>query len=169
MSLVPGRAGCKEVEDLKRAGALFDQISSFETLFAAATEARRGKRFRAEVSRFHHDLESNLLGLRRTLVAEEYRPGRYRAFRIRDPKPRLISAAPYRDRVVHHAVCRVIEPIFDPTFIHDCYANRLGKGTHASLDRCSELTGRYRYVLKCDCVRITGRAGSATQRSRHRS
>ncbi len=79
-----------------------------------------------------------------------YKPGAYRSFYIRDPKRRLISAAPFRDRVVHHALCNVIGPLFERTFIGDSYANRVGKGTHAALDRCQSFAQRYRYVLQCD-------------------
>lgn len=135
---------------MKRYGNLYEQICSFENLLAAAYQARRRKRFRTDVALFHHQLESELLELRAELCAGTYVPGDYRAFMIRDPKPRLISAAPYRDRVVHHAVCRVIEPLFDRTFIHDSYANRLGKGTHEALHRCTYFARRHAYVLKCD-------------------
>jgi hypothetical protein len=69
---------------------------------------------------------------------------------IHEPKRRLISAAPFRDRVVHHALCNVIEPIFERRFIFDSYANRVGKGTHRALDRCTYFSRRYRYVLPCD-------------------
>jgi len=61
-----------------------------------------------------------------------------------------VSAAPFRDRVVHHALCRIIEPLFERTFIGDSYANRVGKGTHAALDRAQALARRYPYVLQCD-------------------
>ncbi|MEA3350048.1 MAG: reverse transcriptase/maturase family protein, partial [Chloroflexota bacterium] len=67
-----------------------------------------------------------------------------------DPKERLISAAPFRDRVVHHALCNVIEPLFDCRFIYDSYACRVGKGTHAALDRCQEFARRFPYVLQAD-------------------
>lgn len=77
-------------------------------------------------------------------------PGAYQTFVLTDPKPRLISAAPYRDRVVHHALCLVLEPIFEPTFIFDSYACRPGKGTHAAVDRFTQFARRNRYVLKCD-------------------
>jgi len=102
---------------------------------------------------FHYDLERHLLELQRELAEGSYEPGPYRAFHIRDPKPRLISAAPYRDRVVHHAVCQVVEPIFEASFIHDSYANRVGKGTHKALDRCTHFARRHSYALKCDIRR----------------
>ena len=66
------------------------------------------------------------------------------------PKRRLISAAPFRDRVVHHALCNVIAPRFESLFISDSYANRVGKGTHRALDRCQHFSRRFRYVLQCD-------------------
>lgn len=135
---------------MKRIGNLYGKICSFENLYLAACRARRGKRYRPDVAAFHHDLEKELLRLREELRRESYQPGSYRAFRIRDPKPRLISAAAYRDRVVHHAVCQVIEPIFDRAFIFDSYANRRGKGTHKALDRCTSFSRRFPYVLKCD-------------------
>jgi RNA-directed DNA polymerase len=135
---------------MKRHGNLFDEITSFNGLAQAARAAYRGKRLRPAPAAFHYDLESNLLRLQEELRAGQYQPGAYRVFRITDPKPRLISAAPYRDRVVHHAVCRVIEPIFDRTFIHDSYANRLGKGTHRALDRATAFCRQARYALKCD-------------------
>ena len=135
---------------MKRAGSLFDKITSFENLHAAARAACRGKRFRADVSEFHFGLERNLILLQRELCDQTYRPGAYRTFWIRDPKRRLISAAPYRDRIVHHAVCRIVEPIFDRSFISDSYANRREKGTHAALDRAGRLCRRFDFVLKCD-------------------
>jgi RNA-directed DNA polymerase len=135
---------------VQRQGHLFSQISGFSNLLAAAKRAYRGKRKRAEPAHFHFHLETHLLQLQQELLAGTYRPGAYHAFRIREPKPRLISAAPYRDRVVHHAVCRIIEPIFERTFIFDSYATRVGKGTHRALDRCTYFCRRYRYVLKCD-------------------
>ena len=135
---------------MKRVGNLYERLCSFENLYLAAGRARRGKRHRPDVAAFHCELEGELVSLQEELRRQTYRPGPYRAFRIRDPKPRLISAASYRDRVVHHALCQVIEPIFDKSFSFDSYANRLGKGTHKALDRSSQFARRYPYVLKCD-------------------
>ncbi|MFH0872129.1 MAG: RNA-directed DNA polymerase [bacterium] len=92
----------------------------------------------------------------RSLVAfgegflQRYVPGHYREFTLLERKPRRISAAPYRDRVVHHALCLVIEPIFERSFIFDSYACRRGKGTHRAVDRFSQFCRRNRYVLKAD-------------------
>ena len=91
-----------------------------------------------------------MLALQHELLSGLYRHGAYTDFKIFDPKQRLISAAPYRDRVVHHALCNVIEPLFDRTFIDDSHACRKGKGTHAAVARFSEFAKKNRYVLKCD-------------------
>ena len=129
---------------------LYPQITSFDNLYLAFKAARKGKRSRPDVAEFEFNLEGNLLDLQKELQEETYTPGEYRNFQIFDPKPRLISAAPFRDRVVHHALCRVIEPLFDRRFIHDTYACRKGKGTHAAIDRAQSFSGRYPHVLKCD-------------------
>ena len=84
------------------------------------------------------------------LLAGTYASGAYRTFEIFEPKRRLISAAPIRDRVVHHALCGVLERVFEPTFVFDSYACRRGKGTHAALDRFRDFARRHRYVLQCD-------------------
>ena len=129
---------------------LYPQITSFDNLYLAFRAARKGKRAREDIAEFEFNLEENLLDLQTELLGETYRPGPYKNFRINDPKPRLISAAPFRDRVVHHALCRVIEPLFDRRFIPDTFACRKGKGTHAAINRAQEFSKKYRYVLKCD-------------------
>lgn len=135
---------------MKRYGNLYPAILDFENLLAAAYRARRGKRYRPDVAAFQFNLEGELLQLQSELEDQSYQPGPYRAFYIQDPKRRLISAAPYRDRVVHHALCQVIEPLFDRGFIHSSYANRVGKGTHAALDEATHFARRFPYALKCD-------------------
>jgi len=129
---------------------LYPRLTEFENLYWAFRSAARGKRQRHDVAAFEFNLEGNLLELQDQLQRQTYRTGGYHNFLIHDPKPRLISAAPFRDRVAHHALCRVIEPIFERRFIHDSYACRVGKGTHAALDRAQEFSKRYPYVLKCD-------------------
>ena len=89
-------------------------------------------------------------GCTRNSPRKTYRPGPYRTFTIYEGKTRQISAAPFRDRVVHHALTGVLEPIFERSFIFDSYACRKGKGTHAAVDRCQEFARRFRYVLKAD-------------------
>ncbi len=132
---------------------LFPQICSFENLYLAYRAARRSKRSRVEVAGFELDLEANLLQLQAELLSQAYQPGVYRNFYIFEPKRWLVSAAPFRDRVVHHALCRVIEPIWEARFIHHSYACRVGKGTHRALDQCQAWVRQYRYALHGDVVK----------------
>lgn len=130
------------------------QICAWENLLLAWRKASRGKRGSAAVAQFEFGLADELLALREALLAQRYRPGGYRHFPIREPKRRLISAAPFRDRVVHHALCNVIEPRFEGRFVPDSYANRPGKGTHRAVDRVQQLARQYRYVLRADVVQL---------------
>jgi RNA-directed DNA polymerase len=138
---------------MKRIGGLWPDIVGFDNLLLAYRKARLGKRYRDEVARFDLALERNLLGLRDQLLARSYRPGAYRQFTIYDRKARLISAAPFRDRVVHHALMNRVEPALDPTFIDDSYACRQGRGVHAAVARYQNWARRYPYVLKLDVSR----------------
>src|SRR5689334_1324978 len=95
----------------------FEQLCSFDNLWAAYAQARRGKRSRPDVAAFDYQLERNLFTLERELRDGSYTPGAYHHFYIREPKRRKISAAPFRDRVVHHALCNVIMPIFEVRFV----------------------------------------------------
>lgn len=135
---------------MKRYGNLWPDIIAFPNLLAAAKQAQRGKRFRDNVLLFNFNLETELLQLQQELQAHSYQPGAYRTFEIFEPKRRLISAAPYRDRVVHHALCNLIGPIFESTFIADSYANRFGFGTHRALKRFIQFTRSSSYILQCD-------------------
>ena len=129
---------------------MYQQLHSWENLLLAYRKASKGKRGHANVAEFEYRLEDNLLELQHELRAKTYAPGKYHSFYIHDPKKRLISAAPFRDRVVHHALCNLIEPLFEQSFIFDSYANRIGKGTHKALDRVTQFARRIRYVLTCD-------------------
>jgi retron-type reverse transcriptase len=135
---------------MKRHNHLWPAITSFENLLLAAYKARQGKRFRPNVLEFNHNLERNLLTLQTQLRDRTYQPGTYRTFEIFEPKPRIIAAAPYTDRVVHHALCNIIVPIFERGFIRDSYANRSGYGTHRALKRFAQFARSSRYVLQCD-------------------
>jgi RNA-directed DNA polymerase len=133
---------------------MYAQLCSWDNLLLAYRRASRGKRGHPSVAAFEYRLEECLLQLQRELGDRTYLPGRYVSFHVHDPKRRLISAAPFRDRVVHHALCNLIEPVFERSFIADSYANRVGKGTHRALDRCQAFARRYRYVLQCDVRRF---------------
>jgi len=131
-------------------GQLYERICTWDNLYRAWEKAAKGKRGRAPAANFEYYLEDNLVNLQHELQNKTYAPGKYYSFIIHEPKRRLISAAPFRDRVVHHALCNLIEPIFERTFIVDSYANRVGKGTHRALDRAQHFARQYRYVLQCD-------------------
>lgn len=135
---------------MKRYGNLWPQIINFDNLLLAARQAQQEKRFRANVLEFNYALETELFTLQAELQNHTYQPGAYRTFKIWDPKPRLISAAPYRDRVVHHALCNVIMPLLDRTLIEDTYANRIGYGTHRALKRFTQYARSHRYCLQAD-------------------
>lgn len=133
---------------------LYPLVHDFANLIHAERAAARGKRHRPDVAAFEYHLEDQLLSIQATLRDKTYRPGPYRRYTVRSPKERVISAAPFRDRVAHHALCRVIEPAFERRFIADSYASRLGKGIHQALDRCTHFARRHPYVLKCDIVQF---------------
>ena len=135
---------------MKRHGNLWPQIIPFENLWEANRQAKKGKRYRPNVLAFNLDLETNLFTLQTELLQKTYRPEPYTTFEIQDPKPRLISAAAYRDRVIHHALCNVIMPLIERSFIDDSYANRLGYGTHRALRRFTQFARSSRYILQCD-------------------
>lgn len=109
---------------------LWPELCSFKNLYFAWKDARRGKLSKQQVIEFDNNLEENLVALYDELSAGTYQPGEYTNFFIHERKRRKISAAPFRDRVVHHTFCNIVEPIFEPKFIHDSYACRRGKGTH---------------------------------------
>ncbi len=129
---------------------LYQQVSTYENLLIAFKKAARGKHGLPSVAEFAFNEDDNLFQLQEELQTKIYQPGPYHSFYIRDPKRRLVSAAPFRDRVTHHALCNVIEPIFERTFIGDSYANRIGKGTHAALNQAQRFARGRRYVLQCD-------------------
>jgi retron-type reverse transcriptase len=135
---------------MKRVGGVWGNLTSFGNLLAAAEAAAAGKRRRPDVAAFLMNLEPRLIALRHELLEGSYQPGPYHTFRILDPKPRQISAAPFRDRVVHHALTNVLEPIFERRFSKNSFACRTGKGTHKALTLAREGARRFPYVLKCD-------------------
>ena len=138
---------------MKRHGHLFERVVEYGNLLAAAHRARRGKRDCIAVARFVFHLEPNLLRLQEELQSGSYRMRPYRAFVIREPKRRQICAAHFRDRVVHHAICAVLDPVFEGCLIGDTFACRRGKGTHAAVRRMQQFSRRFRYVLMCDVRR----------------
>jgi retron-type reverse transcriptase len=137
----------------KRHTDLFRQIANFGALQAAALRAVVGKRKKPGAAAFFANLEHELLKLERELRAGTYRPGRYVEILVRDPKERRVSAAPFRDRVVHHALCAVICPLFERGLIAHTFANRTGKGTHAAIRVYERYRDRHAHVLRADVFR----------------
>ena len=137
----------------RRHDGLFQYIANFSALKAAAKRAVVGKRKKPGAAAFYANLERELLRLERELRDGTYRPGRYVEILVRDPKDRLVSAAPFRDRVVHHALCAVVCPIFEAGFIGNSFANRIGKGTHRAIAMFERYRDRHAHVLRCDIFR----------------
>lgn len=137
-------------EIMKRFGNLFSAITSWENIILASRLASRGKPLTQERMCFDFNLERELIGIKRALECGTYQPGGYRTFNIYDPKERMISAAPFRDRVVHHCICNVIEPVFDCSFLSQNYANRKGRGLHKALRAGSKIVNTSPFLLKAD-------------------
>lgn len=137
----------------KRHDDLFDTIANFRSLRRAALKAAKGKRAKPGATAFLADLERECLRLERQLRDGSYRPGAYVKIEVWDPKHRIVSAAPFRDRVVHHALYAVIAPIFEAGFIANTFANRVRKGTHRGIEAYECYRDRYAHVLRCDIYR----------------
>lgn len=135
---------------MKRTGHLFDAIIAFPNLWLAAHKAWRGKKDKARIADFYFHLERELLTLQDELITGSYQPRPYHVFEVTDPKRREIAAADFRDRVVHHALVNVLDPLFERRLIHDTYACRVGKGTHAAAQRAQTFSRRWPFFLKCD-------------------
>ncbi len=114
---------------------LYSKVCSYENLELAFKKARKRKTLKQYVVEFEENLKDNLLQLQSELLLHSYKPSPLKTFILRDPKTRKISVSKFRDRVVHHAICNIIEPIFDKRFIYDSYANRKFKGVHSALKR----------------------------------
>lgn len=127
-----------------------ERISSEDNLFLAADKARRGKSRRPDVEEWWAHRGQNLGRLAGVLRSGAWIPGGYRVFEIREPKRRLIAAAPFEDRVVHHAICNLLAPVLEHRFIARSFSCQIGKGTTAARECCRRLTNQYPFVLKCD-------------------
>ncbi len=145
---------------------LFAGIASFKALYDAAQRAAKGKRRKPGVASFLANIEPNLLRLEDELRSGAGRPGGYTVIEVRDPKPRSVSAAPFRDRVVHHALCAVVEPLFARGYSDDSYANRKGKGTHRAIARYEHYRDRHAHVLRCDILSGVSPYGETRDRAR---
>jgi retron-type reverse transcriptase len=138
---------------MKRYGMLYEKIYDFNNLLEAFKKARKGKRYRNEVLQYAANLEENLINLQNQLIWQTYEPSRCNEFIVHEPKKRIISAPQFKDRVLHHAIYKIINPIFERIFIYDSYACRVGKGTHAGADRLTRfirMHDSHAYCLKGD-------------------
>jgi RNA-directed DNA polymerase len=129
---------------------LQEQLCEWFNIRLAYQNASRGKRGREATAAFEVSFPDNLIEIQAELGEKIYQPGAYTSFHIHEPKKRLISAAPFRDRIVHHALCNISVPYFEKLFIANSYANQKWKGTHRALDRCTQFSRRFKYVLQCD-------------------
>jgi len=145
---------------LRRGGAvksLFHNVISLSNLLQAWKEFKRCKTKKTDVAEFEFDLENNLFSLHQELINKTYKPTKYQAFFVHDPKRRHIHKAIVLDRVLNQAIFRILYPIFDKHFISDSYSSRVKKGTHEAsrrlfiaLRKKSENWKRPVFVLKCD-------------------
>lgn len=140
----------------KTVGNLYEQIIDFENLWQAYLSARKGKRYRRESLKFAENLEENLINIHNHLIWETWEPGKAREFRVYEPKWRDIQAPPFQDRIVHHALVRVVEPLFERKFIHHSYACRKNKGAQRAVNAVQDMLRRAQarypspYVVKGD-------------------
>ncbi|MDW8230201.1 MAG: RNA-directed DNA polymerase [Saprospiraceae bacterium] len=135
---------------MKRQGHLIEAIAERSNLEMAYYKARKGKLCKASVWAFSQNLEENLRALQRQLLSGEVEVGGYHFFTIYDPKKRQICAAPFAQRVLHHALMNVCHPYFERVQTADSYASRIGRGTHAALQKANEHHRRCRWFLKLD-------------------
>ncbi len=136
---------------------LFDEIVSTENLFLAWDKFKNGKRNKKDVRLFEWNLEENIFKLNRDLKNKAYKHGAYHSFNIKDPKPRNIHKAQVRDRILHHAVFRILNPIFEPGFISASFSCREGYGTHKGVQYLQNILRKASknnrvscFALKCD-------------------
>jgi len=136
---------------------IFEKIISTENLFLAWDEFKKDKLTKPDILSFEWNLEQNIFKLHRDLKYHKYNHGVYTKFSICDPKYRIIHKATVRDRILHHAVFRILSPIFEPSFISHSFSCRIDKGTHKGVNSLTKLANRvsknnYKtcYVLKCD-------------------
>jgi len=135
---------------MKRSGKLYRRIIEWDNLLCAFYNAARGKRLRPDVVLYEKNLYENLKTLQTHLINQTVPLGNYRFFKIYDPKERLICAAPFEERVLHHAIINITGLVFERLQIYDSYACRKGKGTNAALLRALYFTKQYPYFLKLD-------------------
>jgi hypothetical protein len=149
---------------MKRHGQLMAQIADGENLRLAFWKAAKGKRGKADCLAFRERLEDNLAALRAELLADAVSVGDYHYFKVHDPKERLICAAAFRERVLHHALMNVCEPVLERAAVFDSYACRKGKGRLRAVDRAEAYARRHRWFMKMDIRQYFASIHQATLR-----
>ncbi len=124
---------------------LYTQLCSYDNLELAWLRARKGKTLKEYVIKFESNLDWNLKQLKHELETFTYSPAPLTTFIVKDPKTRKISASHFRDRVIHHAICNIIAPIFEKDFIYDSFANQKYKGTHMAIKRLEKFIRKVSY------------------------
>ena len=135
---------------MKRVGHLMEQIASLDNLYLAYQKACRGKQRKREVLQFTEHFDEEIQRMRQEIIDGTISVGDYHYFTIHDPKERTICAAPFRERVLQHAIMNVCHQYFDRTLIDSTYATRKGKGVYAALDKAVKAMSRYEYSVKLD-------------------
>ncbi|MGA1840692.1 MAG: RNA-directed DNA polymerase [bacterium] len=135
---------------MKRQGHLIEKIANMDNLYLAFYKAKKGKAYRDEVVAYGRRLQGNLLDLRQQLFSADVDVGNYHYFTVYDPKKRLICAAPFGQRVMHHALMNICHPFFEKVQIFHSYASRVAKGTYAALDQARSYHNHYKWFLKLD-------------------
>lgn len=136
---------------MKRHNNLFDKIVDKDNLLLAYKKAKKHKSWQQKVIRVEKDLDNLIEELRLSLINGTYKTAEYRTKKIYEPKERTIYVLPfYPDRIVHHAIMNILEPIWDNLFISDSYACRKNKGQHKGSQKCMEFVRKNKYCLKCD-------------------
>jgi RNA-directed DNA polymerase len=135
---------------MKRCGHLIEKIVAFENFLLAAKKSLKGKKYKNPALVFYFNLENEIIALQEELRSKSYIPRPLEIFYIREPKVRKIGAAEFRDCVVHHAICNILEPIFERSYIYHSYACRKEKGTHRAVKQAQNYCRQYEYFLKGD-------------------
>jgi RNA-directed DNA polymerase len=137
--------------NMKRHGNLWDQIIDIHNLYRSYQMARKGKSWQDTIHKFDNDFDNNLFAIQDALTSQTFHTAPYKEKQIYEPKERTIYILPFSpDRIVHHALMRIVEPIWERMFIHDSYACRVGKGIHAGSKKTMEFVRRFKYCLKMD-------------------
>lgn len=127
-----------------------ERIADYDNIQLAFVKSCRGKQGKREVQEFREHYDQNIRNIRNEMLADNVRIGQYNYFKIYDPKERLICAAAFRERVIHHAIMNVCHDVFDRHLIYDTYATRRGKGVYAALAKATQAAAKYRYIVKLD-------------------